>query len=37
MKLTDIKTGQKISFLLKNTKTKQIEIINVNYPQPLSK
>ncbi len=33
MKLTDIKTGQKISFLLKrNLKTKEIEIINVNYP-----
>ncbi len=33
MNLTDIKTGQKISFLLKkNFNTKQIEIINVNYP-----
>ena len=33
MKLSDIKTGQKISFLLKkNIKTKEIEIINVNYP-----
>ena len=33
MKLTDIRTGQKISFLLKkNVKTKQIEIVNVNYP-----
>jgi len=33
MNLADIKTGQKISFLLKkNIKTKQIEVINVNYP-----
>ena len=33
MKLADIKTGQKISFLLKrNIKSKEIEIINVNYP-----
>ena len=33
MKLTDIKVGQKISFLLKkNTSTKEIEIISVNYP-----
>ncbi len=33
MKLADIKTGQKISFLLKrNINTKQIEIISVNYP-----
>ena len=33
MKLSDIKVGQKISFLLKkNIKTKEIEIINVNYP-----
>ena len=33
MKLTDIKTGQKISFLLKrNIRSKEIEIINVNYP-----
>ena len=33
MKLADIKTGQRISFLLKkNIKTKEIEIINVNYP-----
>ena len=33
MKLADIKTGQKISFLLKrNIGSKEIEIINVNYP-----
>ena len=33
MKLTDIKVGQKISFLLKkNSSTKEIEIVNVNYP-----
>ena len=33
MRLTDIKTGQKISFLLKKSiKTKEIEILNVNYP-----
>ena len=33
MKLADIKTGQKISFLLKrNIRSKEIEIINVNYP-----
>ncbi len=33
MKLADIKTGQKISFLLKkNISTKQIEIVSVNYP-----
>ena len=33
MNLSDIKPGQKISFLLKrNIKTKEIEIINVNYP-----
>ena len=33
MKLADIKTGQKISFLLKrNFRSKEIEIINVNYP-----
>jgi len=33
MNLADIKTGQKISFLLKkNVSTKQIEIISVNYP-----
>jgi len=33
MKLADIKTGQKISFLLKkNMNTKQIEIITLNYP-----
>ena len=33
MNLADIKIGQKISFLLKkNVKTKQIEIVSVNYP-----
>ena len=33
MRLADIKTGQKISFLLKrNIGSKEIEIINVNYP-----
>ena len=33
MNLAGIKTGQKVSFLLKrNTNTKEIEIINVNYP-----
>tara|TARA_B100000029_G_scaffold50957_1_gene46339 strand:+ start:260 stop:1597 length:1338 start_codon:yes stop_codon:yes gene_type:complete len=33
MNLADIKTGQKISFLLKkNIRTKEIEIVNVNYP-----
>ena len=33
MKLADIKTGQKISFLLKrNIGSKEIEIVNVNYP-----
>ena len=33
MKLADIKTGQKISFLLKkNMNTKEIEIVSVNYP-----
>ena len=33
MKLADIKTGQKISFLLKkNISTKDIEIVSVNYP-----
>ncbi len=33
MNLTNIKMGQKISFLLKkNFKTKEIEIISVNYP-----
>ncbi len=33
LNLADIKTGQKISFLLKkNIRTKDIEIINVNYP-----
>jgi len=33
MNLADIKTGQKISFLLKkNINTKEIEIVSVNYP-----
>ena len=33
MRLADIKTGQKISFLLKrNIRSKEIEIVNVNYP-----
>ena len=33
MKLSEIKSGQKISFLLKkNNNTKEIEIINLNYP-----
>ena len=33
MRLADIKTGQKISFLLKrNIGSKEIEIVNVNYP-----
>ena len=33
MNLSDIKPGQKISFLLKKSiKTKEIEIVNVNYP-----
>ncbi len=33
MKLTEIKIGQKISFLLKkNPSTKEIEIVSVNYP-----
>ena len=33
MKLSEIKSGQRISFLLKkNINTKEIEIINLNYP-----